>query len=100
MDFFYACDAEHMLCMIYSMHQCTLPSRNLGWLVKMDSDRYFPIRYTVGTCLAKDLPFTSRFKERYYEKLEAYQRLLKDESYPNHQLDDIFRIDFGLKYSY
>ena len=40
---FDACDAEHMLCMIYSMHQYTLPSRNLRWSVKLDSEKYFPI---------------------------------------------------------
>ena len=73
-----ACDAEHMLCMIYSMHQYTLASRNFGRLVKMNSERYFLIRYTVGTCLAKDLPSMSCLKDEYDEKLEGYQQLLKD----------------------
>ena len=60
----------------------------------MDSEKYFPIRYTVGMCLEKNLPFLSRIVKGYDEKLEAYQRLLKDKSYPNHQLDGIFGIDF------
>jgi hypothetical protein len=87
-------DMEHCLCMLYTLHQHTLPSRNVGKESRIDGPKYLPIRHTVGECLARDLPFMSHVKEGYDEKMIAYQRLVKDDSYVHHNLPDLFRIDF------
>jgi len=87
-------DAEHMLCMMYCMHQYTLPSRNVPKSNRIDSEKYIPIRNT-GGCLAKDMALMHEIVSSSPNVIIAYKRLLLDESYCNRRLADIFRIDFN-----
>ena len=92
---FDASDAEHMLCMVYCMHQYTLPTRNTSTTQipsRIDSDKYLPVRNS-GGLLAKDMSFMHCIHDAFAETMAAYNRLLMDESYPHRKLDDIFRID-------
>ena len=87
-------DAEHMLCMMYCMHQYTLPNRNVTSSNRIDSEKYLPIRNT-GGLLAKDMFIMREMNIASKNAMMAYQRLLMDESYCNCILSDIFRIDFS-----
>ena len=87
-------DAEHMLCMMYCMHQYTLPNRNVTSSNRIDSEKYLPIRNT-GGLLAKDMFIMREMNMASKNAMVAYQRLLMDESYCNCIFSDIFRIDFS-----
>lgn len=84
-------DAEHMLCMIYTMYQRTLPSRNEGLTSENDCPKCFPICYQNSP--ARDLDIMKSFKENYLDRINAYKSLLKCDSYEYRSLSDIFRID-------
>ena len=90
-----ASDAEHMLCMIYCMHQYTLPNRNVAIKKssRIDSEKYLPVRNS-GGLLAKEMPFMHPIHVSFAETMAAYNRLLMDESYPHRKLAGIFGIDF------
>lgn len=92
---FDACDAEHLLCLLYSCHQYTLPSRNVGKSNYLDGEKYFPIRFTAaGKGLVNDLPVMKILNKMYFETVEAaYHQLLKNDEYDLQCLADIFRID-------
>lgn len=84
-------DAEHMLCMVYTMYQRTLPSRNDGLNSENDCPKCFPIYYQASP--AKDLNVMKSFKASYNKRINAYRELLLDDSYEHRSLSDIFRID-------
>ena len=89
-------DTEHMLCMVYVMLKNTRPSTNAGkelTVRRIDGDKHYPVRFTVGGKLAKELPFMHNFLDKYSERLDAYKQLLKDESYEFRYLAEIFNID-------
>jgi hypothetical protein len=90
-----ASDAEHMLCMIYCMHQYTLPTRNVATKksIRIDSEKYLPVRNS-GGLLAKEMSFMRPIHVSFAKTMAAYNRLLMDESYPHRIVDHIFRIDF------
>ena len=70
-----ASDTEHMLCMFYTLHQNTLPSRNQNsGYPRLDRGKYYPIRYTKGTCLASELPVLKHIMDDKHA-LEAFERL-------------------------
>ena len=84
-------DAEHMLCMLYTMYQRTLPNRNEGLSSENDCPKCFPIYHQPSP--AKDLDVMKSFKASYDKRINAYRELLLDESYEHRSLSDIFRID-------
>lgn len=91
---FDACDAEHLLCLLYSCHQYTLPSRNIGKSNYLDGEKYFPIRFTAGSRLVNDLPVMKILNDMYFKTVDAaYRQLLHDDEYELQCLADIFRID-------
>lgn len=94
---FDACDAEHMLCMVYKLLQNTLPHRNVCEGSQMDGAKFFPIRCTFGDNLARDLPIMDAIKATYNVRIEAYRKLLLDTKYEHRMLSEIFRIDVNKK---
>lgn len=90
---FNACDAEHLLCLVSGSHQFTLPSRNLGRSNALDCEKHFPVRFTSGKRLARDLPFMKHLCKVWKSVEKAYLSLLRDKGYELQHLADIFRID-------
>lgn len=84
-------DGEHMLCMVYTMYQRTLPNRNEGLSPEIDCPKCFPIYYEYSP--AKDLEVMQSLKSTYNDRINAYRALLRDENYKYRSLSDIFRID-------
>ena len=73
---FDASDTEHMLCMFYTLHQHTLPSRNHNsGLPKLDKSKYYPIRYTKGMQPASGLAVLSHIMDD-EEALRAFGNLI------------------------
>ena len=90
---FDACDTEHLLCLLSTCHQFTLPSRNVGLKNALDCEKHHPVRFDSEKRVARDLPFMEMMLEIYDEVERALIRLLEDESYEFWRLADIFRID-------
>ena len=86
-------DAEHTLCLIFTLHQATLPSRTISKGYEVDSAKVFPIRVNVGEVAAGELPCMAKFLDGWEGRLTAYQDLLKDVDFDHQSLPDIFRID-------
>jgi hypothetical protein len=87
-------DAEHAMCMFYTMHQYTLPSRNTSVSPsRIDCTKYFPLKQSLPT---KDMPLIDVMANMSLSRatrLKAYKSLLKDTKYDYRCLGDIFRID-------
>lgn len=86
-------DAEHMLCMAYTMYQRTLPSRNDAMKSEIDCPKCFPIHYCSGSTLSQELGVMESLRASYSNRIQAYEDLLSDNSYEYRRLSDIFRID-------
>ena len=89
---FDACDTEHLLCLLSTCHQFTLPSRNVGSKNALDCEKHHPVRFDSKKRVARDLPFMEMMLEMYNEVETAMIGLLGDESYEFCRLADIFRI--------
>ncbi len=50
-----ASDMEHLTNALHVQHQHTLAGSNVSKRSNIDVKRFLPVRYTSGTCLAKDL---------------------------------------------
>ena len=86
---FDASDTEHMLCMFYTLHQQTLPSRNHNTgLPKLDKAKYYPIRYTKGKQPASGLDVLSHIMDD-EEALGAFGNLIGRVSMNK----DLFKVD-------
>ncbi|KAL9183014.1 LOW QUALITY PROTEIN: hypothetical protein ACHAXT_004801 [Thalassiosira profunda] len=86
-------DAEHTLCLIFTLHQATLPLRTISKGYEVDSTKVFPIRVNVGEVAARELSCMAKFLDGWEGRLTAYQDLLKDVDFDHQSLPDIFRID-------
>ena len=88
-----ASDAEHGLCVIYTLFQATLPARTVSSTYALDRDKYFPVRVNSGKVAAKDLPVMRSFIEQSKKGLQVYQEVLADDGDSRRCVPGIFRID-------
>lgn len=87
-------DIEHALCFYYTLHQHTLPSRNISFSANIDGEKYLPIRFLSSDGKsAADLPLMDDFKAKQQAIRDAYKRLITDETYKNKTLSTLFKID-------
>ena len=90
---FDVCDAEHLLCLVHSLLQNTLPNRNMSKTTTLDKGKYHPIYYK-GPRQVRDLPVMAPVMNIFDGVLDAYNSLLSDDSYLHRNLSAAYRIDF------
>ena len=90
---FDVCDAEHLLCLVHSLLQNTLPNRNMSKTTTLDKGKYHPIYYK-GPRQVRDLPVMAPVMNIFDGVLDAYYSLLSDENYLHRNLSAAYRIDF------
>ena len=81
-----ASDMEHLLCAFSSLHQKTLPSRNIVSSTKIDDDKFFPL-YSDDP---NEIPFMRHLQEAYDPASQAYKALLCLEEF---FLSELFTVD-------
>jgi hypothetical protein len=86
-------DGEHVCCMIHTLHQSTLPSRNISSRRRIDSCHTFPIRPPDGCGPAKDMAFMEPLVDWLRAVEEAYPALIMSPGYEHKALPDIFCIE-------
>ncbi|KAL9183041.1 hypothetical protein ACHAXT_004828 [Thalassiosira profunda] len=86
-------DAEHTLCLIFTLHQATIPLRTISKGYEVDSVKVFPIRVNVGEVAARELPCMAKFLNGWEGRLKAYQDLLKDEEFDHQSLRVFPRVE-------
>ena len=92
---FDASDTEHLTCALQHARAMALPSQNQSedGKTEIDGDKYLPVFHSVGSCLARDLPFMCSLKNSYPKSRDDYRSLLFDKTYAHYRLSDYFRVD-------